>query len=205
MEVDYLDMFRSLAIDCFPMRCDLLDKGYYVNFRTGVNNYFKAVWFDFNGSDKVIIRMPNGKYRNIYLSKVKGIYVYFFSQFRVKSDFESDEDYVKYGSNIPGCKVKIEDLYRLVQRVSFSQLEYSDLLGINFECNGKVYTLALEESVDFSFDFINSLYNCYRALIVINYVLEHYSNLGIKEFDKELRKTFPFDNKINLYTGKYKK
>lgn len=203
MEEDYSTMFQNLAIDWIPKRCDLLNKGYYINFRTGTNNYFKAVWFDFNGFDKIIIRMFDGKYRNIYLSKVKGISINFFEKFRARSIFKSDEDFLKKELNNSGFKVKIEDLYELMQHISFSQLDFSDLLGINFECNGKVYTLALKGNANFSFNFRNELYNCYRALISIDYILKNYSYLGIKEFNKALRKFFPFNNRICLYTGKY--
>lgn len=205
LEVNYSTVFHYLSDKCFPPCSNLIDRGYYLNFRTGVNNYFKCVWFDFNGYDKVIIRTPDHRYRNIYLSKVKDVKVCFIADFNRQRSFRTDRDVIKeYGVDF---RVKVEDLYDLFLSFQFhpNRLKNPNLLVISaFMNGGEVYNFVIEESADFSYNFRTDLKKWYLALICIRDTLNNYRSLSIDDFNIVLKREFPFSNKIKLCKNIYK-
>lgn len=53
---------------------------FYLNFKLKGKHYFKAFWIDYNGTDKLIIRVKAHKYKTININKVEKASVNFFQK-----------------------------------------------------------------------------------------------------------------------------
>lgn len=206
LEVNYQKIFNSLVGRCIFTRDDFLRKGYYLNFRVGENTYYKAVWFDYNSkkNDKIIIRMPNGLYRNIYLSKVKSVSIYFNDP--IFADCFSCSDDVSLANlkfTVQGEKVKLEDFCAILDMFEIREdTEDSNLIYIDARYDGSSYSFVMEKNLYFSFNFNSELYKCFSCLKGICTTLNKCLNFKVDDFNIELQSemklNFNLSNKIKL-------
>lgn len=201
LEVNYQKIFNSLVGRCIFTRDDFLRKGYYLNFRVGENTYYKAVWFDYNSkqNDKVIIRRPDGFYRNIYLSKVKGVSIYFNDP--IFADCFSSGDDVSLTNlkfTVQGEKVKLEDFCILLDMFEIEEdVEDTNLIYIDARYDGSNYSFVMEKNLYFSFNFSSELYKCYRCLKGIYTTLSKCLNLKVSDFNTKLQSEMKLNSNLS--------
>lgn len=204
LEVTLQDKFNYLVKNCIPRRCYLLQKGYYLNFRVGKNTYYKAIWFDYNGKneDKIIIYMPDHRYRNVYLSKVKGVSVCFFDGFYNPTAVLDDEGFI--GLHQPTYRVQIDYLFELIFYSSISYDNFrEDRILLEYLYNGRRFGFLIAANDEFDFNLIDDLKNCYLTLNAVYCAIKlHFDSKN--QLIKTLREKLPISNKINLVKPKLK-
>lgn len=167
----------------------------YFNFKLKGKHYFKGFWVDFNGPDRVIIRLDNGRYKNISISKIEKIDVYFFGRrpFDLKEkvefdylvqlieNYSSSKGYIIFNSDyelrFKICHDKDSMISRQIALMNGNYNEYCVLEALSKIDNDELISDIFKSYSDGK-DYV------FKNKLGVVYVLKEINNMSVSEFFK---------------------